>query len=221
MKEISENVPFLVAQGGILNGQRWAITDKMLIGRDESCDIVIPERQVSRHHAQITPTSKGILLEDLVSKNGTHVNGVLIDQPTLLQDGDIIQIALAQVFYYLSSDATLPLEEPSFLSHLPNLALRLDKRSRRVWIRDREITPPLSPPQYTLLELLYENPDQVVSRADLIEAIWGEKEAVLVSDQALDALIRRLRQRIAELDAQHEYIQTVRGHGLRLNNPPY
>ncbi|PWH18496.1 MAG: hypothetical protein DDG59_06020 [Anaerolineae bacterium] len=219
MKENLENVPFLVAQGGSLNGQRWAIRDQLLIGRDEQCDIVIPERQVSRHHARLTRTAQGTFLEDLASKNGTHVNGVLIAQPTLLQDGDSIQIALAQVFYYLSSEATLPLEEPSVLSSAANQALRLDKRSRRVWIRDQEILPPLSPPQYTLLEMLYENPDQVIPRSALIEAIWGEKEAVLVSEQALDALIRRLRQRIAEVDPLHNYIQTVRGHGLRLNNP--
>ncbi len=221
MEEISENVPFLVAQGGPLNGQRWAILNELLIGRDENCDIVIPERQVSRHHARVSRTSQGTLLEDLVSKNGTHLNGVLIAQPTLLQDGDIIQIALAQVFYYLSSDATLPLEEQPPSTSISNLALRLDKRSRRVWIRNHEITPPLSPPQYTLLETLYENPDQVIARSTLIEAIWGEKEAILVSEQALDALIRRLRQRLAEVDPHHEYIQTVRGHGLRLNNPPY
>jgi len=219
MKENPENVPFLVAQGGSLNGQRWAIRDQLLIGRDEQCDIVIPERQVSRHHARLTRTAQGTFLEDLASKNGTHVNGVLIAQPTLLQDGDSIQIALAQVFYYLSSEATLPLEEPSVLSSAANQALRLDKRSRRVWIRDQEILPPLSLPQYTLLEMLYENPDQVIPRSALIEAIWGEKEAVLVSEQALDALIRRLRQRIAEVDPLHNYIQTVRGHGLRLNNP--
>jgi predicted component of type VI protein secretion system len=193
----------------------------LLIGRDENCDIVIPERQVSRQHARILPTAQGTLLEDLVSKNGTHVNGVLISEPTLLQDGDIIQIALAQTFYYLSSDATLPLDEPAVSTAPSLLALRLDKRSRRVWIREQEITPPLSPPQYTLLETLYENPDQVIPRPTLIEAIWGEKEAIEVSEQALDALIRRLRQRLAEVDAQHEYIQTVRGHGIRLNNPPY
>lgn len=221
MKEISPNVPFIVAQGGSLNGQRWAILDELLIGRDETCDIVIPERQVSRHHARIARTTQGTLLEDLLSKNGTHVNGVLITGPTILQDGDIIQIALAQIFYYLSSDATLPLDEPPPAIVTPNLALRLDKRSRRVWIRNQEITPPLSPPQYTLLETLYDNPDQVISRPALIEAIWGEKEAIVVSEQALDALIRRLRHRLAEIDPQHEYIQTVRGHGLRLNNPPY
>ncbi|MCX8061244.1 MAG: FHA domain-containing protein [Anaerolineales bacterium] len=221
MKTISENVPFLVAQGGSLNGQRWAILDELLIGRDEHCDIVIPERQVSRHHAKISRTPQGTLLEDLLSKNGTHVNGVLITEPTLLQDGDSIQIALAQVFYYLSSDATLPLEELTRSASETNYALRLDKRSRRVWVRGQEIVPPLSLPQYTLLEILYDNSGQVVPRPTLIEAIWGEKEAVLVSDQALDALIRRLRQRLAEIDPLHEYIQTIRGHGLRLNNSIY
>jgi DNA-binding response OmpR family regulator len=40
-----------------------------------------------------------------------------------------------------------------------------------------------------------------------------------VSDQALDALIRRLRERIAALDPEREYISTVRGHGIRLDNP--
>ena len=38
-------------------------------------------------------------------------------------------------------------------------------------------------------------------------------------DQALDALIRRLRDRLAEADPGHEYVVTVRGHGLRLENP--
>jgi DNA-binding response OmpR family regulator len=40
-----------------------------------------------------------------------------------------------------------------------------------------------------------------------------------VSDQALGALIRRLRDRYA-LDPTHQYIDTVRGHGIRLDNPP-
>jgi pSer/pThr/pTyr-binding forkhead associated (FHA) protein len=50
------------------------------------------------------------MIEDLASKNGTHCNGQSIDIPTLLKDGDVIQIALAQQFVYLSSDATLPLD---------------------------------------------------------------------------------------------------------------
>lgn len=218
MNKISKDIPILVAQGGLLNGHRWAIHSQIIIGREDDCDIVIPERQVSRHHARLTNTPQGTLLEDLASKNGTHHNGTAIHKPVFLQDGDIIQIGLAQSFYYISSDATLPLEQPSIPSSSTNQILKIDKPSRRVWIKDKELLPPLSAPQYHLLEKLYDNADRVVSRNELIEAIWGKKEAVLVSEQALDALIRRLRERIAELDPKHELIQTIRGHGLRLNN---
>ncbi len=49
--------------------------------------------------------------------------------------------------------------------------------------------------------------------------MWG-KAAEGVTEQALDALVRRLRDRLAEIDPDNEYIVTVRGHGLRLENPP-
>jgi DNA-binding response OmpR family regulator len=41
-----------------------------------------------------------------------------------------------------------------------------------------------------------------------------------VSDQAFDALLRRLRDRIAAIDPVHQYITTVRGYGIRLDIPP-
>jgi DNA-binding winged helix-turn-helix (wHTH) protein len=68
--------------------------------------------------------------------------------------------------------------------------------------------------------MLYENQGLVVTRADLIKAIWGEEQAVVVSEQALDALVRRLRNRLASVESDHVYIATIRGHGLRLDNPP-
>ena len=61
---------------------------------------------------------------------------------------------------------------------------------------------------------------RVINRADLVAAVWGEEQSVGVSDQALDALIRRLRDRLSSLDPTHQYIDTVRGHGVRLDNPP-
>jgi DNA-binding response OmpR family regulator len=97
--------------------------------------------------------------------------------------------------------------------------LRLDKLSRRVWVNEQEVLPPLSVSQFQLLEIIYERPGQIVSRAELIDYVWGEEDAVGVTEQALDALIRRLRDRLADLDSSHAYIVTVRGHGLRLDNP--
>ena len=53
---------------------------------------------------------------------------------------------------------------------------------------------------------------------DLISIIWGDEKAVGVSEQALDALVRRLRDRLSQYDQDHEYLVTVRGHGIRLDN---
>jgi DNA-binding winged helix-turn-helix (wHTH) protein len=222
MARISDELPTLIAQEGPLQGQRWMLKDAAVVGREGNCDIIIPDRQVSRYHARFTPSLEGILLEDLSSKNGTHCNGAEVVEPLILQDGDIIQIALAQNFLFVSSDATLPLNAVSSRDE-PNEAnqsrLKLDKRSHRLWIMDKELDPPLSVAQFYLLELLFDRQGKVVARDELIEHVWSEEEAVGVSEQALDALIRRLRDRLASLDPNHNYIITIRGHGLRLDNP--
>jgi DNA-binding response OmpR family regulator len=176
----------------------------------------------------LNPTPQGVILQDLGSKNGTHYNGHPLNNSVLLQDGDVIQIALAQQFVFFSSDATVPLEgdEIDFASFQPQQNqtkvnyLRLEKRSRRVWINNKEVLPPLSVSQFRLLELLYEHQGRVVPRQELIADVWGEEQAIEVSEQALDALVRRLRDRLASVDPDHIYIVTVRGHGLRLDNPP-
>jgi DNA-binding response OmpR family regulator len=72
--------------------------------------------------------------------------------------------------------------------------------------------------QYRLLELLIEAKNALVSRHDIVEKVWEGENSFGVSEQAIDALVRRLRDRLAERDPDHEYIVTVRGHGLRFNN---
>jgi len=220
----SEEFPSLMAQAGPLNGQRWILKGDILLGRDDACHVVIQNRQVSRYHARLVNLPEGVQLEDLGSKNGTHVNGQEVLEPILLQDGDVIQIAYAQQFIYLSSDSTLPLELPpgetSDNLSVPRL-LRLDKRARRVWIGNDELLPPLSVSQYQLLEILCDNPGRVVSRSELVQAVWGQEDAVGISEQALDALVRRLRDRLAAINSTHQFLITVRGHGLRLDNPPF
>lgn len=217
-----EDNPILVGQTGPLNGQRWIIHENMIIGREEDCDIMIPSRQVSRRHAIFHTSYEGVLLEDLGSKNGTHLNGQPINSTVFLHDGDIVQIALAQQFIFLSSDATLPISFNDVKEdELPvQRKLKLEKRSRRVWVNGQEIIPSISLSQYQLLELLYEKQGQVVSRNEITSRIWGAEQAFDVSEQALDALVRRLRDRLAQIDPDHQYILTIRGHGLRLDNPP-
>jgi|1185.fasta_scaffold1604760_1 pSer/pThr/pTyr-binding forkhead associated (FHA) protein len=63
---------------------------KILIGRKDDCDVVLREHTVSRHHALIRRDGEHWILEDLGSKNGTGVNGVPLDGPVPLREGDFV-----------------------------------------------------------------------------------------------------------------------------------
>jgi pSer/pThr/pTyr-binding forkhead associated (FHA) protein len=62
-----------------------------VVGRDPSCDLVIPGREVSRRHAVVRPTIQGYVVTD-VSTNGTYVNGLRVDGARVLGMGDVIRI---------------------------------------------------------------------------------------------------------------------------------
>jgi predicted component of type VI protein secretion system len=195
-------------------GQRFFVDQPVvLIGRDEQCDVVISDRQVSRRHASITLEGDQYFLRDLNSKNGTFVNGQEIRGPHVVQDGDEIQIALCCKLAFVGAEATAPVVLPEQLQ-----GLRMDLNSKRVWVAGVEIDPPLSLAQYRLLELLFREPERVFSRDEVVEAVWPEEAREGISEQAIDALARRLRERLAELDPDTQYVVTVRGHGFRLEN---
>lgn len=213
--EVSK-IPMLVVHEGELAGHHWPIEgDGTLIGRGSDCDVILPERQVSRHHARIERVAEGAYaLYDLGSKNGTYVNGEEVrDRPRLLRDGDEIEIALCVKLGFVGADATLPL-----VMEGPLRGLRVDQTSHRVFVGGQELIPPLSPAQYRLLAALMEAQGRVLARDEIVAAVWPEEAGEGVSEQAIDALVRRLRERLAGLDPDHEYVVTVRGHGFRLQN---
>ncbi len=212
----------LIIESGQLAGQRWLVdSDVVVIGREVGlADLLLPERQVSRRHAKIERTPAGFVLSDLDSKNGTFLNGKEVKETKLLQDGDEIQIALCVKIAFVGSDATAPLNaRPISKAMRPVVrGIRLDKEGRRVYLAEQEIDPPLSLQQYRLLELLIDANGALVARAEIVEKVWEGENSFGVSEQAIDALVRRLRDRLNERDPDHEYIVTVRGHGLRFEN---
>ncbi|HBG59687.1 MAG TPA: FHA domain-containing protein, partial [Anaerolineaceae bacterium] len=42
----------VLADSGPLKGLQWPVNSELIIGREDSCEIVIPDRQISRRHAR-------------------------------------------------------------------------------------------------------------------------------------------------------------------------
>lgn len=64
---------------------------RVLIGRDDGCDLVIDGKGVSRRHASISPVRGGFQLRD-ESANGTIVNDFRVNGTCLLDHGDVVRL---------------------------------------------------------------------------------------------------------------------------------
>ncbi len=54
-----------------------------VVGTDATCDLVVDDPAVSRRHAEVSLTARGVLVRDLDSKNGTSIGGVPIREAYL------------------------------------------------------------------------------------------------------------------------------------------
>jgi FHA domain len=70
--------------------------DELLIGRNPTCDIVLPGPAVSRQHARLTFRDGTWILQDLDSTNGTVVNGAAVGR-CKLEPGDRVVIGDEQL----------------------------------------------------------------------------------------------------------------------------
>ena len=214
--------PVLLIHEGEKAGQRWTLqADLTVVGRGNECDLLLPERQISRQHIRIRRSGMQYIVEDLESKNGTWINDQPLKGEKLLTDGDEINLAMAVKLVFMETEATAPMarsemSDNSSASTGISSGIRLDREARRVFVNNRELDPPLSLPQYRLLELMIDLKGGICTREQVITAVWPDVMSDGVSEQAIDALVRRLRDRIAEIDPGRQYIVTVRGHGFRL-----
>jgi class 3 adenylate cyclase len=84
------------------------VPGKMLIGRMDSCDIMIHDTAASRRHAEIfyDPLPELVTIKDLKSSNGTYVNRQKISGFIRLQSGDIIRIGQTLMLVTRSTSTT-------------------------------------------------------------------------------------------------------------------
>lgn len=93
--------------------------------------------------------------------------------------------------------------------------LQLDPSAHDVRIRGRSVTMPLR--EYELLEYLMENPDRVLTRAQILDQIWGTD--YIGDSKTLDVHVKRIRSKIEEDPAHPKYLVTVRGLGYKIVTP--
>jgi DNA-binding winged helix-turn-helix (wHTH) protein len=62
-----------------------------VMGRDADLALCLVSASVSRRHATLRVSATEAVLEDLGSKNGTHLNGERVTAPRVLTDGDAIR----------------------------------------------------------------------------------------------------------------------------------
>ncbi len=81
----------LVIRRGPQPNQTYEISkDVTSLGRDITNDIVINDRETSRHHLRLQRSADTVTVEDLGSTNGTFVNGKRVTGVTTLQNGDML-----------------------------------------------------------------------------------------------------------------------------------
>ena len=68
------------------------LKDELLIGRRESCDIVLRFANVSAHHCQLLIKGGYFYVRDMQSRNGIKVNNIRVNEKRL-DPGDVLSVA--------------------------------------------------------------------------------------------------------------------------------
>lgn len=194
------------------DGHRMAVEHGAVVGRTAACDLTIDLPAVSRRHARFEQRAGVWWLQDLGSKNGTFVNGRPLDGGEVtLGDGDDIVFAGAMTAVFRDPEATPVASRVGRLT-----GIWIDPASAAVWVDATRLEPPLSARQLDLLRLLDRNRGDIVPRHDVVATVWADVAADGVSDEAVAALLKRLRARLREGPTGVDYIDVVKGRGVRL-----
>ena len=79
------------------------VRDLTVIGRHESCDVVIPSESLSKRHCVMVKTDGLLVIRDLATTNGTKVKGQRVRWAALLPE-DRISLGGYKIRIYLGSD---------------------------------------------------------------------------------------------------------------------
>ncbi len=180
----------------------------VIIGRSpEDAALVVDDDQVSRRHAVVACDGAEFVLSDLGSRNGTYVNNEKLSGPHVLKHGDVIGLRkLNRAFKFDVVKITKPWigvlvrEDATGIYRVGQSEVRLSTLER------------------LLLNALYEQAGQYVSRKAIAKAVYDE--ALYDADrdkQRIEKLVSRLREKLEEMDEEKRWVESDHEYGYRLN----
>ncbi len=85
-------------------GVTFKIKEGGVVGRGRAATFSLTDPEVSREHARFSLEGPNVVIEDLGSANGTHINGTETKERHTLVDGDRVHIGTTSVFKFSFHD---------------------------------------------------------------------------------------------------------------------
>ena len=180
----------------VLNGPGYLDTPyelpegETMLGRGDDNQIVLAGQLVSRRHARLLVRGDELLVEDAGSRNGTAVNGVMIDEPVRLGEGDVVDFGENRLL--VRRPGAREGESTVLVRREPSISLEQIRKARALDALDKR-------PEVAALVLLYQVSQRLASAVSL--AGFLEELADLVLDVA------RARTVVVQLDADEPVVR--------------
>lgn len=195
---------------------------EILIGRSSdttTSDISFSNYLISRRHCRLKQEHGQAVLTDLGSKHGTSLNGkpMVAHAEHVLHNGDRIGIAMGMAVLRYWQDVghedTMEISQTGVLPLAGGGPLLLDLHKKECWLEGQLVT--LSGKEWTLLELLYRQQQELVTYDAIKLAVWPERyneamQSVDVGMEEVNALVYRVRRKLGQYG---DALRTVRAMG--------
>lgn len=204
---------------GYETGTAYTGPDGLIKYREQAWDLILLDLMLPGlngldvlRRIRATETSTPVIL--LTAKNDVEdkVAGLDLGANDYVTKPFEIDELLARIRSALRFSAVEELKKDEFLHEFADLSIH--EQTREVKRNERQVE--LTPREYDLLLHLLKHPNQVLSREQLLDAVWGYD--YFGDTNVVDVYIRYVRKKI-EWDGEGTLIQTVRGVGYVLKEP--
>ena len=191
-----------LATGGrlvsLVDGKEYTVPEKgLVIGRDAGSDVVVPRNEVSRRHAEVTPTDSGYVVRDM-SSNGVYVNGERVQGSQRLARADVIRVGGEEFRFY--ADVENPTPASSSQATGEGVVLRADTPAPSLanTLFNQRAVGGDPRPLLATLEVLNEGPSKGVRypiRTALAHVGRGTNSDVRLTDESVSEIHAKIQRR--------------------------